>query len=75
VDDSAFFTQGRLSVGTVVPDGPFFWNAEGSVPYNVFNFPFAKGRLPFGLLFTAVYTFRQKGKTKRRKQRFRLYRI
>ncbi|MBQ3237097.1 MAG: hypothetical protein IJA92_06160, partial [Oscillospiraceae bacterium] len=51
VSDLAFFTQGRLSVGTVVPDGPFFRNAEDSVPYGErFGFPCIKERLPFGLL-------------------------
>ena len=33
-----------LSVGTVVPDGPFFRNAEDSVPYcERFGFPCIKG--------------------------------
>ena len=47
----AFFTQGRLSVGTVVPDGPFFRNAEDSVPYGeLFGFPCIKGRLTLRVL-------------------------
>ena len=59
----AFFTQGRLSVGTVVPDGPFFRNAEDSVPYGVrFGFPRIKGRLTLRVLGYPSSVFSAKGR-------------
>ena len=51
VSNLAFFTQGRLSVGTVVPDGPFFGTLRTAFPTVDNSDSLPKWRLPFGFLF------------------------
>ena len=64
VDDSAFFTQCRLSVWTVVPDGPFFGTLRTAFPTTFSIFHLRKEGCPSGCFLRRFILSGKKAKQK-----------